>query len=244
VRRLVPGLAILAAGLLAGTGCGDNSTPNVVLSTSVQWNRDPSSVDQIGYQVWVDIGWPDRPQTCFPLSPDLRIQVNDLQAVPMDLGACVFDVLVKFGAFLQDVPIDVRLTDGDRTIAEAQYQGLFPGTGVQVLDPAGGQVHAGDPITLSLPVASTAPPSVGGLFYWLQAAPSVQPFYSQTEGTCSTDGRTVQITAPGLTGSAELAIDTPSSANSVSVISCVGFQTCGAQTDDLTEGPVSIQVIP
>src|SRR5690242_8841230 len=169
VRCLLMGIAAAAL----GSGCGTDQPPKINMQLASSWNADPRSVDQIGYQMKVGLFWPDRAQSCFKLSPNLLVQVNDFQAVPTIEGDCEPDADMVFGPFSTDVPVTVRLQDGGKTTAEAQFDQLFPGMGLQLLSPAGGQVHAGDPMTLSLP----ATPDLGTTtvevrFYWLDTPPS------------------------------------------------------------------------
>src|SRR5262245_52602310 len=64
---------VLAAGVPA---CGEDGDPEMMVSTWFRWNEDPGSVDEIGYQVSVDVGWPSRFESCFDLSPGLHVTVN------------------------------------------------------------------------------------------------------------------------------------------------------------------------
>ena len=45
--------------LVAISGCGDDKTPpEIRLLTATRWLNDPGSIDEVGYEVHVDIGWP------------------------------------------------------------------------------------------------------------------------------------------------------------------------------------------
>jgi hypothetical protein len=241
--------ALLAAWVTVaafGAGCGDDQQPNVFLQLTSQWNDDPGSIDQIGYQVQVDLTWPDRGTSCAPLPPNLTLHVNDFQAVPMvDNGDCATDALISFGPFLSDVPVTVTLQGGDKTIGQAKFDELFPGMGLAVVSPAGGQVHAGDQLVLSLPSTPNDPLLLEAKFYWLDTPASVPPFYSNVYSTDFTiDGQTMSVTTPAQTGHAQLVVQDVLSDVSGEQLSCTGFQFCTSKTDTQTQGPVAIEVTP
>jgi hypothetical protein len=71
-------LGLAVVGGLVAAGCGgsaDNHVPQY-LTVEAQFNDSPSAVDQIGYQLVVDLVWSDRLQGCFPSSPNLAIHIN------------------------------------------------------------------------------------------------------------------------------------------------------------------------
>jgi hypothetical protein len=231
--------------LALAAGCGDNQAKlEVDLLAGAQWNENPTSIGEIGYQVVVDVGWPSRPYSCFPLSPDLRIRVNDLEAVPMKTGDCELDVLVRMGAFLADTPITVRLEDGERLVGEARYEGLFPGFGAQLAGTQAAEVHAGDPIRIALP--APAPDAIIAIpfLYWMNTAPSVPPFHTYVPGSFEADGQTIDLTAPPLTGRAQLVIQSALPGGFGAAQSCTGFSTCAALPAYETVGPIAVDIVP
>jgi hypothetical protein len=239
-------LALCLTGLGAGS-CGSDKPPAVVLEAEGFWNGDPSTVDQIGFQVWADVGWPTRPQSCFALSPNLDIRVNGGETPVMVEGDCGFDVLVMTGAFQQDVPITIALQDGDQVLAQAQFEHLFPGANTQLVTPAAGQqIEAGDPVVFTVPVQVDDATDVSAEFYWLDPPPTgVPPFHTFSPGTLSADGSTFQTTAPaGLTGHAAVVLRTAFNVNLAAALSCTGFEDCAELSESETVGPVFVEVVP
>jgi hypothetical protein len=239
------GLTLIGVVCSGASGCGSDAPPEVVLLTTAQWNTDPSVVGDTGYQIWVDVGWPSRHQSCFPLSPNLRIQVNDREAVPMKAGDCEFDVLVKVGPFVDDTPITVRLKDGERLIGEAQYTDLLPGLAARLATPADGQVHAGDPVALSVPPLKYLSSTFGAEFYSFDMLGSVPPFHSFAQASLEADGQSVETTVPALlTGRAALIVTAVWPSNYGSAQSCTGFSSCSSLPNGDTLGPVFVDVAP
>jgi hypothetical protein len=239
--------ALLAACLAlaaSAAGCGEDH-PNVDLIVRAQWNTDPVSVDQIGYQILVELDWVDRAKGCSPLPSNLNLHVNDFQAVPMiDDGACATGAELAFGPFMSDVPVTVTLQEGDQSIGKAEFDQLFPGLGLGVVSPAGGQVNAGGPLVLSLPATPQNPTLVEARFYWLDTPASVPPFYSDVFGSLNNDGQTLPVNAPAQTGQAQVVIQGSFTFGAGRQVSCTGFQVCSSLTDPETAGPVSIEVVP
>lgn len=236
-------LASCLGGLGAGSCGGDQ--PPVMLSAAGAWNADPSTVAETGYQVAADVGWPDRRQSCSPLSANLRIRINDVEATPMVTGDCRWDVRVTSGAFQQDLPITVQLVDRDQVLGEAHFEGLFPGAHARLVTPANGQqVRAGDSIVLTMPM----PPVSGGTtyaeFYWLDTPATVPPFHTFANGTLSADGSMFQTTAPTMTGRAAVVLKTVFDVGPGPASSCSGFESCDAQPNTNTIGPVFVEVVP
>lgn len=243
-RPWTAGLLLTGIAAALSAGCGDDQSPKVGLQMVSIWNGDPLSVGDVGYQMQVYVSWVDRGQDCFKLSSNLLVQVNDFQAVPSFQGDCESTAELAFGPFLTDVPVTVQLKDGGKTLGQAQFDRLFPGMGLQLLSPAGGQVRAGDPMTFSLPAAPVLGTTVEVRFYWLDTPASVPPFYSIVSGTVGTDGQTVQIMAPALTGHAQVVTFGPFPEGAGEQLSCTGFQFCGVQTDTSFQGPVPVEVVP
>ncbi len=236
---LAIGLATLGAG-----ACSGDSPPVANLLASARWNDSPSTVDETGYQVLADIGWADRPQSCFSLS-NYRIRINDTEVAPMVYGDCRFDVLVTSGAFQQDVPITVQLKDGDQVLGQAQFEHLFPGANSQLVAPANGQqVAVGDPVVLTLPAPPSNPSSIYAEFYWLDTPATVPPYQTFATGTVSADGSTFQTTAPAITGHAAVVLKAGFDGGVVGASSCTGFASCAAEPEGQTVGPVFVEVVP
>jgi hypothetical protein len=238
-------LAICLGGLGAGS-CGSDKPP-VVLEAEGFWNDNPSTVAQTGFQVWADVGWPTRPQSCFALSPNLLIRVNDGETTPMVDGDCQFDVLVMSGAFQQDVPITIELEDGDQVLAQAQIEHLFPGANSQLVTPtAGQQIKPGDPVAFTVPVQVVDVSDVSAEFFWMDPPPNgAPPFHTFSPGTLSADGATFQTTAPpGITGHAAVVLRTVFEVTFSAAPSCTGFEDCAALPESETVGPVFVEVVP
>jgi hypothetical protein len=240
---LLGGMSIVALGV---AGCDGDSKPQVMLLTVGTWNDNPSTVAETGYQVSADVGWPDRQTSCFPLSANLRIRVNDGEAAPMVYGDCRWDVVGTVGPFQQNVPITVRLEDGDQLLAEAVYNDLFPGADAQLVAPAAGQpVKVGDPVVLTMPVPPVAGAATYAEFYWLDAPPAgVPPFHTFATGTVSADGSTFQTTAPSTTGHAAVILKSVFSGDITAASICTGFQSCDGEPNGDTIGPVFVEVVP
>lgn len=245
-RTGLMGLALIGGVSLAGCGSEENHVPQN-LTVEAQWNDSPSAVDQIGYQLVVDLLWSDRLQGCFPLSPNLRIHIDDnLVVTPPIEGDCAYESLVIVSGVPQG-STTVSLQDGDLVLGEGIFDGLFPDTGATLTTPAAGQpVKAGDPIALALPVPSADPYLAAARLYWTDTPPTVPPFYSYVSGTISADGLTFQGTAPtNATGRAMVVVESFFGKGAyISAAACTGFQFCNGLPSFEMAGPVSIDVIP
>jgi len=238
---LLAAFVVLAA---FAAGCGGDQHPNVALILQSEWNSDPASVDQIGYQISVRLDWIDRAKSCSPFPSNLTLAVNDFQDVPMiDDGDCATNSDLWFGPFLSDVPVAVTLKGGDQTIAHAEFDQLFPLLGLEAVSPAGGQVNAGDPLVLSLPATPKNPTLVEARFYWLDTPASVPPFYDYVFGSLNADGQTFPVSAPTQAGHAQVIVRSNFDSSGGRQLSCTGFQGCVSLTDPQTAGPVPIEVV-
>src|SRR4029077_5536211 len=171
------------------------------LFTVFGWNDDPSSLAEIGYQVLVDVGWPDRHQRCFDLPAQFRVTVDGKEA--MDIGSggdCQWDFLFRVGGFWENAPVTVRVLDGERLLGEAIYKNAFPGLKSQLLVPADSRVQAGGDVTATLPEGFKTPFSQSARFYWRDTPDSVPPFY--TFASAAFDPETLILTAkaPSVSG--------------------------------------------
>jgi hypothetical protein len=251
--RRAGGTGLLAFALVGGmvvAGCGGSAANHVpqYVTVEAQWNDSPSAVDQIGYQLEIDLVWLDRPQGCFPLSPNLGIHIDDtLVVTPPIEGDCASESLVIVGGIQTEGSTTVTLQDGAQVLGEATFDGLFPDTGATVTTPAAGQsVKAGAPIAVALPVPSVHPDLAAARFYWTDTPATVPPFYSFVSGTISTDGSTFQGTAPATTtGQAMVVVESSFGEGAyISATSCTGFQFCNGVASFEMAGPVSIEVVP
>ena len=242
------GLALVGGMVVAGCGGSANNQVPQYLTVEAQWNDSPSAVDQIGYQLIVDLLWTDRGQSCFSLSPNLAIHINDdVVVTPPIEGDCADESLVIVGGIRAEASTTVTLQDGDEVLGESIFDGLFPDTGITVTMPAAGQpVKAGDPIAVALSVPSTDPDLAEARFYWTDTPATVPPFYSFAAGTISADGSTFQGTAPTTaTGQAMLVVESLfGGGDFISPTSCTGFQFCNGLPSNEMAGPVPIEVVP
>ena len=242
---MILGLALVESAAAAGCDGAENHVPQY-LTVQAYWNDSPSTVDQIGYQLWVDLLWPDRREGCYALSPNLAIHIDDDIVVPPAIeGDCGYESLVIVNGVPAQASTTVSLRDGDQVLGEGIFGGLFPFTGATLVTPAAGQpVKAGDPFAIALPTPATMD-SVGARFYWTDLPSGVPPSYAWASGTLSADGSTFQGTAPATTGRAIVAVEGIFGAGDVvAATSCTGFQYCnGSPTADVA-GPVSIEVDP
>jgi hypothetical protein len=239
--------AWLLAMVLSGLGtsaCGGTDKPQMALLTTGAWNDNPSTVAETGYQVGADVAWLDRPMSCFDLPADLTININDVPVTPMIYGDCRFDALVYSGAFQQDVPISVTVQEGGEVLAQAEFQGLFPGAHTQLVSPASGQVKAGDPIVVTMPISPADTGVTWAEFYWLDMPANAPPFNTSMTGTLSADGSTFQTTAPSTLGRAALVLKTVFNAPILAASTCTGFESCAAEPDNQTIGPAYVEVVP
>jgi hypothetical protein len=243
MRRPVAWLFVAALSGLGASACSSSGKPQMELLLTGQWNDNPTTVAETGYQVGADLAWLDRPMNCFDLPADLTININDVAVTPMIYGDCRFDVLVYSGAFQQDVPISVTVQEDGEVVAQAEVQGLFPGAHAQLVSPTSGQVKAGDPIVVTMPV-TPAPGLLWGEFFWLDMPASAPPFNTYATGTISADGSTGQVTAPSITGRAALVLKTVYTAPVVTASTCTGFVACPVEPDTETIGPVFVEVVP
>lgn len=246
-RRRPLGLGVALVVGLSSAGCSSSNDPAKALFTQAEWKDDPGSAAEIGYWVSVDVGWPSRTESCFPLSPALHVTVNDREAGPIYTSDCEWDILVEVGPFAADDPgpTTVRLLDGTHVLGEAIYDGLFPGFSAQLVSPADGMVRAGEQVAIAL----TAPLPAEVLFdrgparfYWLDPPDDVPPFYSSAIATMESDRQSIAVPAPALTGRAAMVIRTFDRPRG-SARSCVGFTSCAAWPSE-NIGPVFVEVIP
>jgi hypothetical protein len=247
--RALCGLRLAACLLLAATsGCGDNtSPPEIRLLTATRWLDDPGSIDELGYEVHVDIGWPDKALTCFPLSPDLRVTINAREPLPVVARAnCAWDVLVIVRGFTSDTDVTVKLHDGDTLLGEATYSGMFPGfSSWQLVSPADGRVRAGEPLAIAAsPGPALFAQTVGMYFHWLDMAGAAPPFNTFALATAGADGLSAQATAPPLTGRALMVVRNVDDKGFGLAASCTGFSSCASWPDYFTIGPIAVEVIP
>lgn len=251
LARLLQAGHALAAGLLLGVlpvatgGCGSGAANDLHLLTAVWWNRDPSSADEIGYQVMVDFGWTDRTTSCFPLSPNLALDVNDQKFMPSADGRCQWDILVAAKGFDHDQPLNIRLHNGEQVLGSATYTGMFPGASAQLLSPADGTVHVGETIVISMPTGITPlNESFGARFYWHDSPAGVPPFHTFMPSALGAASGTIETTAPTLTGSAALVIGAIFPEGYIGSTSCSGFADCAGMPNNDTLGPIAITVVP
>jgi hypothetical protein len=236
------GLVLAFLGGLGGCG-GEAGDGDMALLAWFRWNDAPASPAQIGYEVRVDVGWPSRSQTCFALSPNLRVTVND-RAAETDgvVGECMWDVVFRAGPFTMDEPVEIRVLDGERSLGEARFDGAFAGAGAKLVSPESGTVAPGGELTISVP---TGLPVMlpAAEFYWRDPPPGVPTFRSWVPAQLAPDGFSVKTTAPavpGLSGRAALVIelaDFPPPAAS----SCTGFVSCSSLVEGRL-GPVDVVV--
>ncbi len=252
-RQLVPASVVIrVAACLAGAagitaGCGSDASPPISLFTTADWKDNPGSLDEIGYRVTVDFGWPSRAQSCFPLPSDLTVSVNEREVTPTELGECVWDILVEFDAVPPDTPVHVRVAGGGRIYGEATYDDLFPGFGAQLTPAGDGTVHANSPFTILLPstVSPVATDLGAGNFYWLDIQPPEVPYFTFGPGTYGPDPQRVAITAPGITGRATLIVkDVFEGSGLGTARSCTGFDSCPSLPASLAAGPIAVNVVP
>jgi hypothetical protein len=240
------GLALVGGMTVAGCdGSAMNHVPQS-LTIQAQWNDSPSSVDQIGYQLFVDLLWSDRRQGCYPLSPDLAIHIDDTLVVPPAVeGDCGYESLIIVNGVAAQASTTVSLRDGDQVLGEGTFSNLFPYTGATLVTPADGQpVTAGAPFAVALPTPAS-PDSAGARFYWTDLPSGVPPYYTWASGTLSADGSTFQGTAPATTGQAIVEVEGIfGQGNYLAATSCTGFQYCNGLPSFEAAGPISIEVDP
>jgi hypothetical protein len=237
--------ALLAVVAAASGGCGD-ARPDIVIQVGGFWNDNPSTVAETGYRLGVDVGYPDRHEGCFSLSPNLRVQVNELEATPTFVSDCQWDSLTYLGPFDQNGTFTVRWLDGDRVLGEAEFTNLIPGADARLVTPsAGTQVKVGDPVAVTLPLPPVSPTAVYAEFYWLDMPPAAPPFHTFVNGTLSDDKTVFQVAAPAVIGRAAVVLKTVYTPDDLPTVrSCTGFLDCFALPDHETVGPVYVDVVP
>jgi hypothetical protein len=245
-------LAAMTALLAGVVGCGSDEGPPIAINVGAHWNDDPGTTGEIGYELWVDFGWPDRSKTCFPRPRDLTVTVDDRDFVPDPRGDCEWDMLLVVTGVATDRPVDVRVSSGSHVYGEAIYDNLFPGLGATLLPAGDGTIHAGGQATVQLPSTETViDPRYGwGQFHWLDTPAASVPFYTFVPGTATPDGTTIQLDTPSLTGRASVVIkgvgfaDGSTPVPSLVAATCTGFTSCIADPDIRTAGPVLVNVVP
>ena len=144
----------------------------------------------------------------------------------------------------------MTVRSGDALIGEARYRALFPGFGAaQPLSPADGRVRAGETLALAIPTGwpvdgDVDDGRVDASFTWLDPAPSVPPFHSSVVATANAERTAVELTAPTLTGRAQVILRNLAYAERVGATACAGFSRCLALPSSDVLGPVEIEVIP
>jgi len=239
-------LAPLLVALASAAGCGSNAPPPVELHGFADWNDDPATVDAIGYQVTLELQWPTRGASCFPLPSDLTVALNDHSIVPASAGDCADDFILPFDGVAPDAPVSVRVFSGSLVYGEATFDNLFPGFGAQLASGGASQVAAGGQVEVTLPATAVPVASnlLSGQFDWTAAGPSGVPFNTFARGMAGPDPQSVILTAPtGLTGSAIVVVKSVFQSISGTATSCTGFIRCEVLPDMQTAGPVSVDVI-
>lgn len=254
IRWLLAGACVLGIACSLA-GCGADAPHDMSLLTTAQWKEHPGTVDEIGYWISVDFGWPDRHRSCFDLPAALRVTVNGREgAMSYDTGGdCMWDVVYNVGPFLPDEfqAVSVRVLDGDRLLGEATYPDFFPGTLARLASPADGKVRSGDSVTLTLlsPYYGSA---YGGYdfahYYWLDAPDGVPPYYDLAKAYLSSDRASLTIETPDYdtparTGRAAVLIDPTRFGASTWTDSCMGFTHCEGWPS-LALGPIFVEVLP
>jgi hypothetical protein len=244
-RWLLPGALLGIVGTLSG--CGSDS-PDMMLLTAAEWKDDPGSVDEIGYWVSVDFGWPDRAQSCFDLPSGLHVTVNGREGTrnPSTNGDCLWDNLYLAGPFLtgETQPTVVRVLDGKKVLAEATYVGLLPGYPAQIAQPADGKVRLGESVVMSL--VSPLPKGDTGYeyadYYWLDSPDGLPPYHDRAKASIAADQQSFTVKTPERTGRAAL-VGGPYFKDTIGAETCVGFTGC-AGWPSATVGPVFVEVVP
>jgi hypothetical protein len=239
-RWTLAGCALALAG-----ACGEDPRPPAMdLFVRAEWNDTPASADQIGYQVEAEIVMLDRNQSCVPL-PDLRITINDAD-YPIVAGDCDTHVSATARPVRTDAATVVTLRSSYGLMGAATFPGLFPGSGAsQLVSPADGRVRMGEKVAVTIPAGwPVGDGRVSAFLYWLDPAPSVPPFASYVLANATVDRTAVEVTAPMLTGRAQVILQSLESPENVNADACTGFERCiGYDTADVL-GPVAIEVIP
>jgi hypothetical protein len=233
------------AALAAGCGGGDTHTPSI-LRVDTEWNDSPSAVDQIGYQLWVDVMWPDRSTQCYALPPNLQIHVGDQVLTPSVSGDCSSEMLVLANGFTQGGPVEVTVQSGEQVLGDGVYDNLFPYAAAAITAPPSGEpVKAGDPITVVVPTPVLDTSLKAALFYWTDTTNGVPPYYTFASATIADDLVTFQTTAPAITGHALIDVEGRfGTADFVTATSCSGFRTCVGVPTWNHAGPVAIEIVP
>jgi hypothetical protein len=238
--------AMLLASVMAAA-CGSVDSQEMLLLTRAEWKDQPGSAAEIGFWISVDVGWPDRGQDCSPLPSSLRVTVNDREATQLHAisGDCSWDVVFEVGPFSPDEqPTRVRVLDGEKTLGEAAYDGLYPAYPAQLLSAADGRVRAGESFTMSMPASLSSVVAAYGVvkLFWLDPAPAIPPYYQFATIEPDADAATITVSAPSTTGRAAVIapISFPELTRSSS---CIGFASCLGQPND-NIGPVFVEVIP
>jgi hypothetical protein len=250
---------LLLTGALLGivatlSACGSDGGPDMMLLTAAEWKEDPGTVGEIGYWVSVDVGWPDRAQSCFDLPSNLRVTVNGREGTRTQDrdGDCLWDVVYDVGPFWPDEPqpTTVHVLDGEKLLGQATYLGLFPAYPARLASPADGKVRLGDSVVLNLlspfPDESTASEwSEYSLaeYYWLDGPHGVPPYKDSLRIITVPDQQTIVVYSPARTGQAALAINGPITKAFTEAESCTGFTSCEAMPST-TAGPVFVEVVP
>ena len=230
--------------MLGGAGCSGSDNPQVMLLGRRVLERGPEHGCGTGYQVSADVGWPIGCTTVSPSLPNLRLRVNDGEVTPMVYGNCRLNHFARLllGAFQQDLPITTVRAGAATMCSRQQYDHLFPGANAQLVMPADGQVKTGDPDVARDPVQPVAADVTYTEFYWLDTRPDVPPFtpserHAGPRRFDVPDHRADHHRSRG--GRAQDVFD----ANFGVASSCTGFQSCTAEPNNDTMGPVFMKII-
>jgi hypothetical protein len=237
-------LALLLAASLAVVACDDAGLPEMELLTSVGWNEAPASVADLGYEVNVDVGWPDRFSSCFSLPGALRVTVNDHETTSLGImGDCRWDVVFRAERITEPGPVTVRIYDGSRMLGEAVYRDVLRGFDAKLVTSTAGRVRAGDPVTILVP--DNVPVQLpDAMFFWRDSPANVPAFYTRSSAELAPDGLTITTTAPALRGQAGRAalVISTSGAELGATSECVGFEHCTAYVKHVL-GPIEVEVL-
>jgi hypothetical protein len=178
--------------------------------------------------------------SCRGWSSSTRVSVNG-QRLPFDPASstCLHGEL-SLGPFSAEQAVTVRLEEEGRTLAEAAFDRLLPGTAATLVSPSNGPVRPGDEIEIARPTSLLGLPAPA-YFFPVEAVPfDHDGIGSPVEP--SPAGLRLQV--PNLTGPAVVSVFTvPAPGLHEATVTCSGPWTCLAQFSS-TLGPIRLDVQP
>src|SRR5512140_403810 len=221
-----PHLALLPALACVLGGCAKDAAefPYFYVTVTAIWPDLTDSPATLGYWAAVQVTKKlDDNGDCKTIPAATRVVVDGVEAVfAPDAAAGCMTAEVRSGPFLQSQTVSVDVEQDGRSVGQATFAKLMPGTAATLTSPGDG-LHAGDDIVID-PVPELPARDGSARFYPLDETTWRRSGLPATT-TRLLDGMHVQV--PPFAGRAWLIVTTPDDA--LGEVSCTGVAACRGQ---------------